>query len=269
MHVARSLRCVVLDGCRGGAMGAGAGGWRVPVAIVAIGIVAANAAAQDTAPAKDTTTCKAICKPQLLFQPGLIRTHVITGPRVRSLTTSAITRIEGQTSSLIVFTGTAKTAIPLTSIFFNVSWLPNATAHANPYTQYTASEVGAQNIRANSPAFDLGAFVSVLPKTKTHGLLTINVQVADQFSAAAQPNDQSEYTHKLDLTAIGDWSLFSRLGIPYLENVDILTAFDYVATGLPKAGDQVPLGERVFLDDAHSASLMLQLSFPLAPLFPK
>src|SRR6185437_15721281 len=108
---------------------------------------------------------------------------------VRSLTTGAITRIEGQTSSLIVLTGTAKTAIPLTSIFFNVSWLPNATAHENPYTEYTASEIGAQNIRANSPAIDMGAFVSVLPKTKTFGVLAINLQVADQFSAAARPTD--------------------------------------------------------------------------------
>jgi len=249
-------------------MGVGARARRASVVVAAIALVGVNAAAQDTTHTKQASKCRAICKPQLLFQPGLIRTHVITGPRVRSLTTGAITRIEGQTSSLIVFTGTAKTAIPLTSIFFNVSWLPNATAHANPYTQYTASEVGAQNIRANSPAVDLGAFVSVLPKTRTGGLLTINLQVADQFSAAAQPNDQSDYTHKLDLTAIGDWSLFSRLGIPYLKNVDLLTVFDYVATGLPHAGDQVPLGERVFLDDAHSASLELQLSFPLAPLFP-
>lgn len=251
-------------------MGVAARGWRVPIAVVAIAVVAATAAGQDTAKAKkDTTACTAICRPQLLFQPGVIRTHIIAGPRVRSLTTGAITRIPGQTSSLIVFTGTAKTAIPLTSIFFNVSWLPNATAHANPFTQYTASEVGAQDIRANAPAFDLGAFVSVLPKTATGGLLTINLQVADQYSAAAQPNDQSDYTHKLDLTAIGDWSLFSKLGIPYLKNVDVLTVFDYVATGLPHKGDEVPLGERVFLDDAHSASLMLQLSFPLAPLFPK
>lgn len=45
--------------------------------------------------------------------------------------------------------------------------------------------------------------------------------------------------------------------------------FDYAATGLPKAGDQVPLGERVLVDNAHSASLEVQLSFPLAPLFPK
>ncbi len=232
-------------------------------------VIAALAIAASRARAQDSTTCKAICTPQLLFQPGLIRTHVLSGPRVRSLTTGAVTRIQGQTSSLIVLTGTAKTAIPLTSIFFNVSWLPNATAHANPYTQYTASEVGAQNIRANSPAVDLGAFVSVLPKTKTHGVLAINLQAADQFSAAARPTDQSDYTHKLDLTAIGAWSLFSRLGIPYLKNVDVLTVFDYVATGLPKAGDDVPLGERVFLDDAHSASLEVQLSFPLAPLFPK
>lgn len=244
-------------------MGVRARARRVSIAIMAVAIVAPSVAAQDT------TQCKAICKPQLLFQPGLIRTHIFSGPRVRSLTTGTVTRVQGVTSSLIVLTGTAKTAIPLTSVFFNVSWLPNATAHANPYTEYTASEIGAQNIRANSPAVDMGAFVSVLPKTKTHGILAINLQVADQFSAAARPGDKSDYTHKLDLTAIGAWSLFSHLGIPYLKNVDLLTVLDYVATGLPKAGDEVPLGERVFLDNAHSASLELQLSFPLAPLFPQ
>lgn len=244
-------------------MGAGARARRVSVAIIAMAMAAASVAAQDT------TRCKAICTPQLLLQPGLIRTHIFSGPRVRDLSTGTVSRVQGQTSSLIVLTGTAKTAIPLTSVFFNVSWLPNATAHENPYTEYTASEIGAQNIRANSPAVDMGAFVSVLPKTKTYGLLAINLQVADQFSAAARPTDKSDYTHKLDLTAIGAWSLFSRLGIPYLKNVDVLTVFDYVATGLPKAGDEVPLGERVFLDDAHSASLEVQLSFPLAPLLPK
>lgn len=232
-------------------------------------VIAAIAMAAPALWAQDSTRCKAICTPQLLLQPGLIRTHVFSGPRVRSLTTGAVTRVAGQTSSLIVLTGTAKTAIPLTSVFFNVSWLPNATAHENPYTEYTASEIGAQNIRANSPAVDMGAFVSVLPKTKTFGVLAINLQVADQFSAAARPTDKGDFTHKLDLTAIGAWTLFSHLGVPYLKNVDVLTVLDYVATGLPKAGDEVPLGERVFLDNAHSASLELQLSFPLAPLFPK
>ena len=39
---------------------------------------------------------------------------------------------------------------------------------------------------------------------------------------------------------------------------------DYVATGLPSAGDEVPLG-RVFVTGARPLALVAGLAFPLTP----
>jgi hypothetical protein len=43
-------------------------------------------------------------------------------------------------------------------------------------------------------------------------------------------------------------------------------SIDYVATGLPKAGDLI--GDELFLDDASPWSLSLVFVLPLAPLDP-
>ena len=41
---------------------------------------------------------------------------------------------------------------------------------------------------------------------------------------------------------------------------------DYVATGLPKAGDDVPKGVRTFLTGAKPAVLIVGVGMPIAPL---
>ena len=52
----------------------------------------------------------------------------------------------------------------------------------------------------------------------------------------------------------------------WLRNVEAEVSLDYVATGLPKAGDVVA-GER-FLDNASPWSLSFVFVFPLAPFVP-
>ena len=52
----------------------------------------------------------------------------------------------------------------------------------------------------------------------------------------------------------------------WLRNVELEGSLDYVATGLPKAGDVI--GNERFLDDASPWSFSLVFIFPLAPLSP-
>ena len=46
--------------------------------------------------------------------------------------------------------------------------------------------------------------------------------------------------------------------------MNVFALLDYVATGLPRAGDEVPVGRR-FLDDARPTSLILGFTLPITP----
>lgn len=217
--------------------------------------------------AQQTPSCHFLCPPKVLFQPGMIRTHVVDAPRVQSLTTGAVTRIPSRTSTLLVVTMIVPTSVRRLSFYGNFSWLPNATRKTNPFTEYTASDVGDQSIHANAPTVDMGALLALISKQDTKKWLAIDAGIVDQYSAAAQPGAEGAYSHKLDLQGIGTWGILGHLPVgKYLQGTDILTVIDYVATGLPHKGDEVPKGERVFLSDARSVSFTVQLSLPIAPL---
>lgn len=212
------------------------------------------------------TDCRILCDPAIHLQFGAVRTHVLASPRVRSLSTGAVTELGSRTLSIITTVMTVRTGIPRTSLLASVSWLPNAKRGDNPFTEYTASEVG-ESIRANAPIVTMGASVVALTASQLSNFASLAFNVADQFGAAARPEDESAYTHKLDLAAVATLMPFSELpAATYFHGVDLIGILDYVATGLPDKGDEVPLGERVFVDDANSTSLIVVLSFPVAPL---
>ena len=52
----------------------------------------------------------------------------------------------------------------------------------------------------------------------------------------------------------------------WLRHLEVEGSLDYVATGLPRAGDVI--GNERFLDDASPWSFSLVFIAPLAPLFP-
>ena len=75
------------------------------------------------------------------------------------------------------------------------------------------------------------------------------------------------YTHKLNFEWDTAFHVFNRVQTaPWLRNVEVELSLDYVATGLPKAGDVV--GDERFLDNASPWSLSFVLVLPLAPLAP-
>lgn len=54
----------------------------------------------------------------------------------------------------------------------------------------------------------------------------------------------------------------------WLRNLEVEGALDYLATGVPQAGDEVPKGEERFLDDGARWGLSVVAIAPLAPLSP-
>lgn len=233
----------------------------LPLALLAAPLGPAPAAGQ---------ACRAVCAPTLHLQPSLIRSHLLSQPRFRRLSDGSVGELPAKSNLELILLVAAKTAIPRTSLFTSVQWLPTAKAPANPFTQYTASELGDAKVRANLPSLTMGASVDVVTKEQTGGWLGLSGYLADLFSRAARPEDESDFTHKLDLGATAHLGIFSRLPEKaWLHAVDGVVILDHVATGLPHRGDEVPKGERVFLDDVHNTSVIVGLSIPLAPLVPK
>ncbi len=208
--------------------------------------------------------CRVLCAPAITLMPGLIRNHLTGGPRVRSLASGAEQRLPSTSDLEVIVSAAAATAVPRVTLYGSVQWLPNASEARNPFTQYRASQLG-ERIRANAPTVSMGASLTLLPATASGGWLDAGVNVGDLFSQAARPGDRSAYTHKLDLALITHAHAFN--GAPkntYLHRITVYGILDYVATGLPRAHDEVPAG-RVFLENARPLALIVGLAIPVTP----
>jgi hypothetical protein len=215
-------------------------------------------------PPAGASSCAVLCAPTVSLMPAVSRTHLFGGPTVRTVATGAERRLPSASDFEMIVAAAARTAVPRLSLFGSVQWLPNASETRNPFTLYTASELG-EPVRANAPTVTVGASVSVLPAAATHGLLDVAANVGDLFSQAARPDDRSAYTHKLDLDLVAHLHAFAWAPrATWLHRVTLFSILDYVATGLPKAGDEVPVG-RVFETDARPTTLITGLSLPITP----
>jgi hypothetical protein len=232
-------------------------------ALVGSAVVARGASAEPSA----DSTCHPLCLPSITLIPTLLRTHLFDGPRVEKLSTGATRRLPSASHLEIIVAASAKTIVPRVTLFGSVQWLPNATEAANPFTEYTASDLGGP-VRANAPTATVGLSAEVLTAKEAHGIADVAINVGDLFSQAAQPDDRSSFTGKLDLALLTHWHVFaSTPPATYINRVTLVGMLDYVATGLPHAGDEVPKGRR-FLSDARPTSLLLGLSLPLTPKVP-
>jgi hypothetical protein len=229
-------------------------------------VVAVAAIMGSPASAHAQKHCAVICAPSLSVIPTANTNHLFGRPTVRSLASGAEQRLPSTTNLEIIVVASVHTALPRTSLFGSAQWLPTATESRNPFTLYAARDVGEPDVRANAPTLSGGASIDLLQPAETHGWLALDANIGDLYSSAARPGDASAYTHKLDLGLVAQWSLFEMVPAhTYLHGVTLFTLLDYVATGLPHAGDEVPKGTRVFVDDVHSASLIAGLSLPLTP----
>lgn len=213
----------------------------------------------------DDSHCRIICAPGVALLPGVIRSHLAKGPRVRSTSTGEEHQLAGTSNLELIVVVAAPTAVPRLSVFGSVQWLPNASESRNPFTLYNASELGT-SVRANTPTVTMGGSVALLPAARTDGWVDLGANIADLYSQAARPTDRSAYTHKLELDLVAHLHAFSWMPTAtYLHRVSVYAILDYVGTGLPRAGDAVPPG-RVFVSAARPLALITGLSLPLSPV---
>ena len=208
--------------------------------------------------------CAVLCAPTISLMPGVLRSHLARGPVVRSTATGVEQRLPETTSFQVLATVAARTAVPRLSLYGSVQWLPNVSATRNPFTLYTASDLG-DPVLANAPTVAAGASVALLRPSETGGWADLAANIGDLFSHAARPTDRRDYTHKLDLGLIGHFHVFDWAPpSTYVHRTSLYALLDYVATGLAQSGDEVPLG-RVFVTDARPLALMIGLALPLTP----
>ena len=106
-----------------------------------------------------------------------------------------------------------------------------------------------------------------LEPEQTGGWVESHFDIIDKFSPAERPTDTSAYTHKLNFELDTAVLIFNWLDEDnWLRNLEVEASLDYLATGLPRAGDVI--GNERFLDDASPWSYSFVFIAPLAPLFP-
>ena len=207
------------------------------LACLALAISVAPARAQEHAP------CRVLCAPAFHVEPTITLTDPFGAPRTAG---DGLVRREPR--------GTEFEVILSLGLPTRVRWL-----------EFTVEGIFLPFDRDGTPELEFETNLVWLPGERTGGWVSSHFDVVDKFSSAERPTDRRAYTHKLNLELDTSVSVFNWLREGrWLRGVELEGSLDYVATGLPKAGDMVD-GRR-FVDKASPWSFSLVFVLPVAPM---
>ena len=242
--------------------------WEGSVAVKTYGLIALAAAGLLVAApgeAQEGEACAILCMPELKIEPTLTFDNL--GNRARVEIAGVVEETKRETVFELIFALDVPTEIPRVGLTFEAIFVPFASTSEHPFTGATAAELGRDDIRDNAVEIEIELNLVLFDSDQTGGWLSSHFDIVDKFSPGEQPDAASVYTHKLDLEWDTALHLFNWLPEGnWLRNAEVELSIDYLATGLPKAGDVI--GDERFLDDASPWSLSLVLVLPLAPLDP-
>jgi hypothetical protein len=196
-----------------------------------------------TAPARAQEPCRVLCTPAFKVEPTITFSQLFGSPRI-TRDDGSIRRDPRETAfELILSLGLPTRA----------SWL-----------EFTVEAIVLPFDRDSTPELEFETNFIWLPGERTRGWVSSHVDVVDKFSAAERPTDRRAYTHKLNLELDTAVSIFNWLPEGrWLRGVELEGSLDYVATGLPEAGDSID-GRR-YLDRASPWSFSIVFVLPIAP----
>ena len=238
----------------------------LPAAAAAILLVLASPAfAQD----EDEPRCRLLCTPDFKVEPTVTFENLAGRARVETPAddgaTSAGRQARESVFELILALG-IPTEIPRVGFTLETILVPWGETDRHPFTGATSGQLGAA-IRDNGIEFEFELNLDWLTGEQTGGWVESHFDVVDKFSPAERPTDTSVYTHKLNFELDTAFLLFNWLPDDnWLSHVELEGSLDYVATGLPRAGDVIG-GER-YLDDASPWGFSVVVVLPMAPLAP-
>ncbi len=220
------------------------------VAYIGVALVATGAAPQASLYAQERDQCAFLCAPELKIEPTFTIENLFNPARVETIEGGVVVETGRQGRDRVfelVLVADVPTEIPRVGFTFETIF--------SPFRDDTEVEL------------ELELNLTWLEPEQTGGWVESHFDIIDKFSPAERPTDTSAYTHKLNFELDTAVLLFNWLPDDnWLRNVELEGSLDYVATGLPKAGDVI--GSERFLDDASPWSFSLVLVFPLAPLSP-
>jgi hypothetical protein len=227
----------------------------------ACAIVAAPAGAQD----EPERPCVILCAPELKIEPTFTIEHLAQRHRVS--TDGVVERVDRETVFEVIFAVDIPTEIPRIGVTLEAILIPFGETSVHPFTGAPVSATGRSSIRDNGVEIESELNIHLFDEEQTGGWVSSHFDIVDKFSPGETPRAGSVYTHKLNFEWDTAFHVFNRLQrAPWLRNVEVELSLDYLATGLPKAGDVV--GDERFLDKASPWSLSFVFVFPLAPLNP-
>ena len=195
--------------------------------------------------AQSEPRCAFLCAPEFKIEPTWTIENLRGAPRIE--VNGEIEREPRETIFEMIFAVDVPTSIPRISMTFEAAF--------SPFRDDNGVDLETE---LNIHLFDTD---------QTKGWVSSHFDIVDQFSPAERPGGTRSYTHKLDFEWDTQFHVFSRLPEGHwLRPVEAEVSLDYLATGLPKAGDLI--GEDRFIDRASPWSLSFVMVIPLAPLKP-
>jgi hypothetical protein len=202
-------------------------------------------AAPAEALAQSEPRCVFLCAPAFKIEPTWTTENLWSAPRVD--VNGAIERVSRESIFEMIFAVDVPTSVPRIGMTFEAAFSPFADD--------------------NGVDLETELNIHLFDTDQTGGWVSSHFDIVDQFSPAERPGSARSYTHKLDFEWDTAFHVFSRLPEGHwLREVEAEVSLDYLATGLPKAGDVID-GTR-FIDRASPWSVSFVMVIPLAPLKP-
>ena len=218
----------------------------------------------------DDERCFFLCVPELKIEPTFTVENVFSPHTVAEMDGDeqiGITRAEREWVFETILALDVPTSIPRVGFTFETIFIPFASSDDNPFTGATAEELGRSSIRDNTPEVEIELNLEWLRTEDTKGWVSSHFDIVDKFSPSERPRDAGAYTHKLNFELDTAFHIFNWLPENnWLRNIELEGSLDYVATGLPRAGERI--GNELFLNKASPWSFSIVFVIPLAPLRP-
>lgn len=223
-----------------------------------------------TLQAQNNDRCFLLCTPSLKFEPTLTIGNLFRSPKVARLEAGEpveVTQAGRESKFESILAVDIPTQIPRLGFTFEAIWAPFEGTDRNVFSGRTAGDLGIHEFRDNPAELEIEANFHWLEEEQTRGWLGSHIDIVDQYSPSARPQDLGLYTHKLDFELDTAISIFNWLPQRnWLRNLELEFSLDYLATGIHKAGDR--FGDEVFITGASPWSLSIVFSVPIAPLRP-
>lgn len=214
--------------------------------------------------------CRVLCAPDFKVEPTVTFENLANRARVEPADgagAGAPARQARESVFELILALGIPTELPRVGFTLETILVPWGETDMHPFTGATSRGLGGAAIRDNGIEFEFELNLDWLTAEQTGGWVESHFDVVDKFSPAERPTDTSVYTHKLNFELDTAFLPFNRLPESnWLKHVEIEGSLDYVATGLPRAGDVIG-GER-YLDNASRWGFSIVVVFPMAPLLP-